>query len=181
MKNRIVLIALLVTATGSATLHAQGSFYIGAGIGNTFFSDDYEDALNQVTEISENSTSWKIFVGAGITPNLALEGGYRDFGTIETNIAATAIESGSTAWDVALRGSIPIAFLEAFGKIGAMFLRNETTYNSLEAVYHSSNFMWGIGAGAKAGPIGIRLEWESMVVDIPDGLSMVSLGASFGN
>ncbi len=42
---------------------SPGSIYLGAGIGNTFFSSEAEDAADQIQEISENSTAWKIFGG----------------------------------------------------------------------------------------------------------------------
>jgi hypothetical protein len=49
-----------------------------------------------------------------------------------------------------------------------------TSYNT------STNFLWRLGAGAHFGPVGARLEWESIVVDGPTNLSMVSLSGTFG-
>ena len=43
-----------------------------------------------------------------------------------------------------------------------------------------TDFFWGLGAGVHLGPIGARLEWESVEGGGPDNLSMVSLGATLG-
>jgi hypothetical protein len=37
-----------------------------------------------------------------------------------------------------------------------------------------------IGAGVRLGPIGVRLEWESLEGGDSENLSMVSLGATLG-
>jgi hypothetical protein len=43
-----------------------------------------------------------------------------------------------------------------------------------------SDFFWGLGAGVHLGPLGVRAEWESVMIDDPDGLSMVSLSGTLG-
>ena len=47
-------------------------------------------------------------------------------------------------------------------------------------VTHESgtDFLWGLGAEFSLGPIGVRLEWESVEQGNVDNLSMVSLGAT---
>jgi hypothetical protein len=40
--------------------------------------------------------------------------------------------------------------------------------------------LWGLGAGLHFGPFGARLEWESIAVEGPEALSMVSLSGTFG-
>jgi hypothetical protein len=50
---------------GIPTLTALADFYVGAAVGNTWQSAtvDADEVLDQVSEISENSTGWKAFGG----------------------------------------------------------------------------------------------------------------------
>ena len=92
MKNLGIIMLLCILGSGAADALA-GNMHVGAGIGNTFFSSDYQDAL----------------------------------------------------------GRLQIAIVDIFGK-----------------------------AGVHLGPIGLRLEWESLEGGAYDNLSMVSLGATLG-
>ena len=95
MRNlMIVVIALVIFSFG--TLFAQG-FYIGAGIGNSFNGTEIEA---QVEDISENSTGYKFFAGFNTPTIFGIEGGYRNFGTVDTEIEGFSFESQTTGWDV---------------------------------------------------------------------------------
>ena len=159
---------------------AQG-FYFGAGIGNTFFSSEVSDALDQAKEISENSTAWKLFAGFPLSDFLNVEGGYRSFGTVESSISSSAFESKTTGWDVEALGRLQlIKIIDVFGKAGAMFWSQDVTFLGQDLGESGTNFFYGLGVGVHLGPIGARLEWESVAISGPDNLSMVSLGATFG-
>ena len=98
MKNlTIAIMAILVCSFG--TLSAQG-LYVGAGIGNTFYGSEYTDFEDQVNDISENSTGYKFFAGFNTPSIFGIEGGYRNFGTVDTNIEGFKFESQTTGWDV---------------------------------------------------------------------------------
>ena len=99
--------------------------YLGAGIGNTFFSSEAEDALNEVPEISENSTAWKIFAGYRINEFIGIEGGYRNFGNISTSIGDATYESNTAGWDLEALGLFRISMIDLFGKAGVMFSSTE--------------------------------------------------------
>ena len=55
-----ILVVILIVGFGSV-VPASAKMYVGAGIGNTFYSSDIEDALEEIKEIDSNSTAWKIF------------------------------------------------------------------------------------------------------------------------
>lgn len=170
-----LLLFLLTTNTS-----AQG-IYLGAGIGNTFFSSEVDDALDQAREIDENSTAWKIFAGYHMTDFLNIEGGYRSFGSIESSISDSKFESKTTGWDVEALGRIQlIKIIDVFGKAGVMFWSQDVTFLGLDVGDSGTDFFYGLGVGLHLGPIGARLEWESVAISGPDNLSMVSLGATFG-
>jgi len=181
MKN-LIMAAIVLVALGSfaASAHAKG-MYFGAGIGNTFFSSDVEDALEEIRNIDENATAWKLFAGFHGSKNFAIEGGYRSFGSVETTLSDQLFKSATTGWDVEALGRIPIIkILDIFAKAGAMFWSTEVTVLGQTTDDSSTDFFWGIGAGARLGPIGARLEWESVEGGGADNLSMVSLSATLG-
>ena len=159
---------------------APGTIYLGAGIGNTFFSSEAEDALNQVQEISENSTAWKIFGGFRAPKFIGVEAGYRSFGNISSRVGDVDYKSETTGWDIEALGLFQIAIVDLFAKAGVMFSSTESSAGGANADDTSTDFLWGLGAGAHLGPFAARLEWESIVVEGPTNLSMVSLSATFG-
>ena len=180
MRNLFILTLILVVAGYGAPNATAGNMHIGAGIGNTFFSSDYKDALDNVKNIDENSTAWKIFAGFSGSEFFGLEGGYRDFGDIESNLSGDLFKASTTGWDVEALGRLQIAFLDIFGKAGAMFWSTKTTFLTKELKDNGTDFFWGLGVGARLGPVGVRLEWESLEGGSYDSLSMVTLGATLG-
>ena len=177
MKYTIPAILILIAfAQGAGTAHAKG-FYAGAGIGNTFFSEDFSGVEYSDTKIDENSTAWKIFGGIHGLKFLGIEGGYRDFGKIESLIETTTIRYKITGWDIEALGKLQISIVQVFAKAGIMFYDLDT---NVAGTSSETDFIWGLGAGVALGPIGVRLEWESLEAGQIDNLSMLSLGATFG-
>jgi len=170
------LLALALCLVASPAL-AQG-FYAGGGIGNTFYSSEFDDALDQIQKIDENATAWKLFGGFSPSKFLGIEGGYRQFGTVK--VGSVDYEAKTTAWDIEALGLVRIAIVDVFGKAGGMFWSRDTQVGSTSDDDSGSDFFWGLGAGVHLGPIGVRAEWESVVIGSPDDLSMVSLSATFG-
>jgi hypothetical protein len=185
MKFRIVglvLVLLVSTLALPASAAGESGFYVGAGIGNTFYSDKFSlgDVTDEVQEIDKNSTAWKIFAGFGGHKFLGIEGGYRTFGTIKDDFGGDTLETKIDGWDVQALGRVKIAIVEAFAKAGVMFWNSEVSFQDVSADDSGSNFIWGLGAQVDLGPLGVRLEWESLEQKDVDNLSVVSLGATFG-
>ena len=173
MIKRILLVALALLILSPVS--ALAAFYGGAAIGNSWYNHDPE--ATDVQEISENSTGWKIFGGFTSESIFGLEGGYRDLGKVETDVVNLgAFDSKTTGWDVEALAHVKLSIFDIFGKAGAFFWNTEV--NSVEET--GTSFLWGLGAGVTLGPIGLRLEWESMEVSTPDNLTMLSLGATLG-
>lgn len=179
MRKGTIFVAVMIIAMAATSAYAEGA-YIGAGIGNTFFSSNYQDALDQIKTIDENSTVWKVFGGFSGSSFFGVEGGYRDFGNIESTISNEAFKAQTTGWDVEAVGRFKIAIVDIFGKAGAMFWSTDLTLLGHEYDENGTDFFWGLGAGVRLGPIGVRLEWESLEGGGSEDLSMVSLGATLG-
>jgi len=181
MKTKILIIAFAVAIL--CPLSAFGTMYVGASIGNAWQSDSTtkaDDVLNEIGNIDENSTGWKIFGGFRSESFFGVEGGYRDLGEIESKISGETFKASTNGWDVEAIGIVRLSIIRLFGKAGAFFWNTESSYTLFKSDESGTSFMWGLGAGVTLGPIGVRLEWESMEVDSMDNLSMLSLGASLG-
>ena len=173
MTRRILLTCVFLLIL--SPLPALASFYAGAAIGNSWYSHDPE--IQDVEEISENSTGWKIFGGFSSESIFGLEGGYRDLGKIETDVPTYgSFDSKTTGWDVEALGHLRVSIFDLFAKAGVFFW--DTSTEGLSET--GTAFLWDVGAAVPLGPIGLRLEWESMEVKDPDNLSMLSLGATLG-
>lgn len=179
MVNKILSKTILLFLLLTFGVSAQG-IYLGAGIGNTFFSSEIDDALDQAKEINENSTAWKIFGGYHLTDFLNIEGGYRSFGPISSKISSSLFETKTTGWDVEAVGRLKIVIIDLFAKAGAMFWSTNSTYLGQSHDESGTDFFYGLGAGVHIGPVGARLEWESVAISGPANLSMVSLSATIG-
>ena len=176
MRNLMILVMVLLVCS-FGTLSAQG-LYIGAGIGNSFYGDEIEE---QAKDISENSTGYKFFAGFSTPTIFAVEGGYRNFGTIEATELNITFESETTGWDVYGMAHFEVLMiLDLFAKAGVLFWDTESTV--LERAFGKSGtaFAWGLGAGVSLGPIGVRLEWENFQIEDPATLSAVMLSATMG-
>jgi len=175
----LIMTMLLILSLATSGALAQG-FYLGAGIGNTFYSSEYKDALDQIKNIDENSLGWKIFGGFRAEKLIGIEGGYRNFGKVSSTISGSLFESSMTGWDVEALGRLEILIVDIFAKAGAMFWSNTVTVLGKTSDESGTDFFWGLGAGLHLGPFGGRLEWEMLAGGPQDNLSMVSLSATLG-
>jgi hypothetical protein len=181
MKSAIVFALTLILIGAIASRATARGMYFGAGIGNTFYSSEFKDAVDQIKKIDENATAWKIFGGFHGTRFLGIEGGYRHFGTVESSISGERFKSTTSGWDVEAIGRLQIiSIVDLFAKAGLMFWSTDVTLLGQSDDDSGTDFFWGIGAGVRLGPIGARLEWESVEGGDVDNLSMVSLSATLG-
>jgi len=178
MKQLILIFAFFIILAAT-TNFAQG-LYLGAGIGNTYYNTEIGEAIEQAQEISENSTAWKLFAGFQLNEFLNVEGGYRNFGSISSDVEGETFESKTSGWDVEALGRIKVSMIDIFAKAGVMFWASDLTYIAENFEETGTDFLWGIGVGAHFGSIGVRAEWESITVESPNSLSMVSLSATLG-
>ena len=179
MTKSIFIIFIAFMILGTYPVCGQG-IYIGAGIGNSYHNLELDEVGEEAKEISENSTAYKFFAGYQAESFIGIEGGYRNFGTIESTFLDQGVESNTTGWDVEALGRIQIAIIDIFAKAGALFWKTESTVLDFTVEETGTAFMWGLGVGVHLGPIGVRLEYENFQVKSPDNLSMLSLSATFG-
>ena len=113
MRKTKLVSSLLVAATlGAAAFGAQAQdkgFYAGVGVGQSFVDEgDYDD----------EDTAFSAFGGYQFNRYFALEGGYADFGQIESGRVGAPSLEGDTAYLTAV-GIVPITDkFSAYGKAG---------------------------------------------------------------
>lgn len=181
--KKTILIAVLGAALIGAGAASAAGLHVGASIGQSYYTanpGDYDEAFENLKKIDENSTAWKIFGGFSGHKFLGIEGGYRDFGKIDSTLDGETFESKVSGFDIEAVGRIQIAIVDIFGKAGVMFWSNDGKISEIKFDESGTDFLWGLGAGVHLGAIGVRLEWESLEGGKSENLSMVSLGATLG-
>jgi hypothetical protein len=179
IKGFTILIALIVFVITDAQGQLIGR--IGASVGNGFQNKELKDINGDDFKIEENNVAWKVFAGTN-WKFLGLEGGYRDFGKVESNTANGKFITSSRGGDIYATGTINfLKILAAFGKAGAYFGRTKTEFQSsisaesTDETERQTSFAWGLGAGLNLGMLHVRLEYENMHID-NGNLGMLSLG-----
>lgn len=138
-----ILTALITSAAAFGGMSAAHAADIGpyAGVGVVSSEHKY-DLSNDTSKGDRTSNEWsgKIYGGYQLNQNLAVEGGYTDFGKSSYNYSVgTAnghIDSKSHAFYLAGKGSMPInQQLSVFGKLGVAFNKNEVHGTGLAAPY----------------------------------------------
>ncbi len=154
---------------------------IGGSVGNGFNNKKIQDLTGEDFKINENNLAWKIFAATN-WKFLGVEGGYRDFGTVESTNDNGTGKSKSRGGDIYGTGTFKIAIIEIFGKAGAYFGRTKNELYDTSGVKvvdeseRETSFAWGVGAGVNLGMLHVRLEYENMHIS-SGNLAMLSLGA----
>lgn len=128
-KKYFALAALsLAAATAFAT---PTGMYAGANVGTTHLSG-----------LDGNKASFGAFAGYGITPNVAVELGYRQHGDWEMYGSEVKVKQT----DLSVLGSLPLATnLDIYGRLGYAHAKIEAGYYGFRADESSDNTLYGIG------------------------------------
>ena len=153
---------------------------IGGSVGNGFNNKKIQDLSGEDFKINENNLAWKIFAATN-WKFLGAEGGYRDFGTVESSDDSGTGKSKSRGGDIYGTGTFKIAIVEIFGKAGAYFGRTKNEFYDtsgaklVDESERETSFAWGVGAALNLGMLHVRLEYENMHIS-SGNLAMLSLG-----
>ena len=139
-------------ATGHVASAAEHGFYIGGHIGQSskdaprsfyeLFNDDIQTFAfftrsEQTTSFDDSDLAYGLDIGYRLTPHVALEAGYQNFGTVifesrasgnfplESGTTAVTIESETTGFTLTALGVLPLSRdWELFARAGALFADN---------------------------------------------------------
>jgi OmpA-like transmembrane domain len=158
MNTRIRITAALGFASLLLALPAQAAdsgFYLGAGAGQAQVKDQ---------NFSESSTPYRGFAGyrVGIIPLIDLAGeiGYTDLGKAEGSAGSVKAHGA----DASVLLIFPITVFDLYARLGVMQASVDNSINGSST--SSSAGVYGLGAGVRLGPIGVRAEVNR--IDIKD-------------
>ncbi len=176
---------LLAFGTGSAVAAAPG-FYLGGSVGSSFVQDEDQIDLGDRIEsfhIDDNDFAWKGYAGIDILPWLGVEGGYVDFGNVDESRSTVRVKSSLDGWDAFAVGTIPIAFVDLFAKVGIISYNLDVNLDTDRGQDHvsSSNedIAYGVGAAFNFGKLAVRAEAERFDVSDVDDLYLLSAGITW--
>lgn len=178
MSTRIRVVLALGFASvllGGPAQAADSGFYLGAGVGSAQVKDRPPQTGGQ--EVSESSTPYRAFAGyrLGIIPILdfAAEIGYRDLGKAEGTTGATGTQYRAQGADASVLVIFPITLFDLYGRVGAMQVNLDKTFNGATTSSNGTAGLYGAGVGVRFWRIGVRAEYDR--IDIKD-LSSVDVG-----
>lgn len=172
MKKLLLILSIVLTASLG---YAQ--FYVGGGIGNSFYNLKLEDLNGDNFKLNENSLGWKLYAGIG-KDFLRLEGGYRSLGSVTSVENGIEWESTTSAWDIAAKGQIKFGPIYGNAKAGAAFYKNKFSALGISETENTTSFLWGIGAGLMLGKLGVGLTYESVDMSNDNNLAQLMLDFS---
>ena len=164
---RMLAVALAVAATASAQ---AADWYVGGALGQSRFNGSLGTAPAgfSVTEFDRTDTGFKLFAGANLNPNFAVEGGYVGLGKASLTVTEDG-EGGSVSGNVKgdgyfvdLVGKMPVAQNWAlFGKLGVFHGKVKASAGDGSDSDSGTSYKFGVGAEyALTKTIAVRGEWE---------------------
>jgi outer membrane immunogenic protein len=173
----LAVAALLLAA--SVPAHADSGFYVGASIGRSTLDADISDAGAGSLDFDDGDSAWKGFVGFNIDAfviDLAIEGGYVDFGQPAEQIAGNDVEFDLTGWDVFGLAGVELGPIGVFAKAGFIDWSADASLNGARVASDSgTDPAYGIGVRFSLFSAEVRGEYEYFDVDDVDA-SLMSVG-----
>jgi len=158
MNARFVVAALALAATASVQ---AADWYVGGALGRSAYKVDTTGA----TSSDKNDTGYKLFAGARLGANLAVEGGFADLGKAS---AAQGNVSGSiklSALYLDAVGIVPLGQFDLFGRLGltSSKLKVAGTVGNFVANDSDRSVQAHFGLGGQyniSKSVAVRAEWE---------------------
>jgi hypothetical protein len=179
--SRSLVAAVLFAGAGIAA--ADSGIYIGAGIGKSNVNDELVVPPVGNIAVSAQDTAAKAFLGYRFTAlpilDLAAELAYNDFGKPSQSTNGQSLQYKLNGASLAGLVIFPLGPIDLFGKAGALNWNLERTINGAGETHKGTSAFYGIGAGFRVGPIGLRAELEHFRMMNIDSAQMLSVSALF--
>ena len=179
--SRSIVAAVLFAGAGMAA--ADGGIYIGAGIGKSNISDEVNVPPVGSIAVSAGDTAAKGFLGYRFTAlpilDLAVEAAINDFGKPTQSTNGQSLQYKLNGASIAGLVIFPFGPFDLFGKAGALNWNLERTVNGAGETHKGTSAFYGIGAGFRVGPSGLRAEFEQFRMMNIDSAQMVTVSALY--
>jgi outer membrane immunogenic protein len=170
----VLFAAALLPATSFAG--TESGFYLGAGIGQASVGDIDTPDVGDIN-FDGDDTGYKVFAGYnfGLIPlvDLAIEGGYVDFGKPDDTVSGVPVEVDVNAWDLFGLAGVNIGPVGVFAKMGLVMWDGDVTADGDTFGDDGTDPAYGIGARLKFGSLEVRAEYEYFDADAA-GLDLIS-------
>lgn len=187
LRSRLTLIiTLFLSSLFMSSAYAQSGFYVGGSLGNAAVDADFGDSDSGVFDLDEDEFGWKAYGGylwdlAAL--DLAVEGGYVDFGSPATSIENVRIELDTNSWNIWGIAGIDIGPIGIFGKLGYIAWDVDgSSFGDFDDSVSGDGSDLGYGIGIKwmfGESFELRGEYERYDVDDLDNLDMLSIGLAW--
>lgn len=169
--------ALLATAT---TAHADSGFYVGGSVGTA--AVEAKDVDSDI-DFDEDDFAWKAFGGYNFDAfviDLAIEGGYVDFGSPSDTVLGSDVALDITGWDVFGLAGVELGPVGLFAKAGLISWDADASIDGVNVGSDSgTDPAYGVGVRFSLGSAEIRAEYEYFDVDDTDDVSLLSAGIAW--
>jgi outer membrane immunogenic protein len=174
----LVLATTLLVTGGTA--QADSGFYIGGSIGRALVeSEDFDAEF----DFDGDDFAAKVFAGYNIDAfviDLAVEGGYVDFGNPSDTVLGSELELDVTGWDLFALAGVELGPVGVFAKAGMISWDADASVDGVKLGSDSgTDPAYGVGVRFSLWSAEIRAEYEYFDVDATDDLSMVSVGVAW--
>ncbi len=161
----IALASLAAASIVPAAHAADSGFYLGGGTGTARIEASFPGG-----DLRKDETMWRAFAGYrfGWLPflDVAVEGGYRDFGKANTDVAGSRAEVGLTGFDAAGLLILPILPVDLYAKAGVMRYDVDKTIGGSSSSATGTRNFYGVGVGFRIWRVNVRAEYERF--DVPE-------------
>ena len=180
MNHRLsaTLAALLLSSLCIPDASAAGGLYLGAGLGQASIKESAGGATFDASD-----AAYKAFVGYrfNLIPiiDLAVEGGYTDFGKPSQSFGGQNVEFKLHGYDAAGLLIFPLGPIDLYGKAGMLSWSADTSAAGTTTSKTGTDPFYGVGVGFNIWKIGIRAEYEQYKIKDIDHVYMSSVSALF--
>jgi hypothetical protein len=173
------LAALAMLGASLNASAAEGVYVGGSVVKSHFDSDSFSE--EDIDDIDDEDTGWKVLVGFRATPYFGIEGAYTDFG--EANApsvpAGGPFEANAKAFSAFGVVYAPVGPVDFFLKAGAARIDAEGNIGAVFFEDKATEFAYGAGVQVNIGRLGLRAEYEKFDTDEIGDLDIASLGFTF--
>jgi hypothetical protein len=179
MKRMLSLIFAAALSGGVCVsqAYAASGLYLGAGLGQSSVKDD-----TGAGTFDAHGSAYKAFVGYrfNMIPiiDLAVEGGYTDFGKPSQDIGGQNVEFKLHGPNAAGLLIFPLGPIDLYGKVGMLHWTADVSGAGGSSTSGTDPY-YGIGVGFYLWKIGIRAEAEQYKIKDVDRVQMYSVNALF--
>lgn len=166
-------------ASGAAWAGGDSGLYLGGGIGRSTVDTDIPGG----GDLDGDDFAWKAIVGynIGLVPfvDLAVEGGYVDFGEPDDELAGTNIEVEADGWDAFGLLGVNFGPIGVFGKVGIINWDADIRGGGQAVSDDGTDAAYGLGVRFQLASFQLRAEAEMFDTGDVDDVYMLSASALY--